>query len=174
MDQPSGYSVLSLRGTGREAANPEPPSRSEPAQDLAEGSEATSLDEAASRSAPAQELPREEEAMTPDGAPLRSESSQQPPRGSEVMVCPDDEAPSRSQPAQELPRGSETMLLDEVQNLQLRGEGAMSLEIPSRSELVSMLPKLEPKQAALLWRCGIAFKDTCCSQAKGWVHGGCQ
>ena len=163
--------LLRGRGRGREAANPEPPSRSESAQDPAASRPAPvqDLDEAASRPAPAQDLP-----MTPYGVSLRSETVQELPGGSEVVMLPDEDEPSRSEPAQELPRGSETMLLDEVQNLPLRGEGAMSRKIPSRPELVPAPPKLEPKQAALLWRCGIAFKDTCCSQGRGWVCGGCQ
>ena len=162
--------LLRRRGRGREAANPEPPSRSESAQDLAASrpAPAQDLDEAASRPAPAQDLP-----MTPDGVSLRSETVQELPGGREAVMLPEEE-PSRSEPAQELPRGSETMLLDEVQNLPLRGEGATSLKIPSRSELVPAPPKLEPKEAALLRRCGIAFKDTCCNQGRGWVCGGCQ
>ena len=46
------------------------------------------------------------------------------------------------------------------------GSEALIAETPSRRELAAVHPWLEPKQAALLWRCGIAFEDTCCSKSR--------
>ena len=59
------------------------------------------------------------------------------------------EGPSRAEPSREplRPRRSEASIA----------------EIPSRPEFAAVLPQLEPKQAALLWRCGIAFEDACCT-----------
>ena len=75
------------------------------------------------------------------------------PEGTEVTSPAGLEGrPSRAEPWQEPLRPS--------------GSEALIAETPSRRELAAVHPWLEPKQAALLWRCGIAFEDTCCSKSR--------
>ena len=139
-------SLLVLRrGRGREAQSPEAPSSPRADQQLPRGRVTGS-----SAVEPAQMLPGGGSATSPDEASSSCEPGHELRSAQETRSLVEPGASSSLVPSQEPPGERAAMSSDEA---------------PSRSALVPAIPKLTPKQAALLWRCGIAFKDTCCSKS---------